>query len=126
MAKCDQGYLCQVCGEEVKGLSQSSLYLRFVIGQVPPELLHKYPERHIRCDPELAQFIVDDQFPSVSVEGAFDKRLADRASIQPQEELVTRGWKRLQELIKNRPERITDYPLPEVQERLRREAETGE
>ena len=126
MAKCDQGYLCQVCGEEVKSIGQSSLYLRFVIGQVPPEMLHKYPERHIRCDPELAQFIVDEQFAPLFAEGAFDKRLADPETIRPHEQLVTRGWKRLKELVKNRPERITDYPLPEVKEQLRREAETNE
>ena len=126
MAKCDQGYLCQICGDEVKRIGQSSLYLRFVIGQVPPELLHTYPERHIRCDPDLAQFIVDDQFPPVMAEGAFDKRLADPTTIHPHEQLVTRGWLRLKELVKNRPERITDYPLPEVQAQLRREAVSDE
>lgn len=114
MAKCDEGYLCQVCGEEVKTISQSSLYLRFVIGQVPPELLHRYPERHIRCDPEIAQFIVDDQFPPVTVDGGFDKRLADSETVREHERLVTRGWRRLQELVKNRPPQITDYVLPEV------------
>lgn len=119
MAKCDEGYMCQVCGKEVSNIGQSSLYLRFVIGQVPAELLHTFPERHIRCDPELAQFIVDDQFPPVAVEGGFDKRKADPESIRAHEALVTRGWRRLQELLRNRPARIVDYPLPEVLERER-------
>ena len=75
MAKCDQGYLCIVCGEEVDGITESGLYLRYVIGLVEPELLHQYPERHIRCDPTLAQFIVADDFALLVVEGDFDKRL---------------------------------------------------
>ncbi len=117
MAKCDEGYLCVVCGEEVEGIGESGLYLRFVIGLVEAELLHQYPERHIRCDPTLAQFIVADDFPAVVVEGDFDKRLADPENVRQQEELVTRGWQRLQELTKCRPPLITDYPLPEARQR---------
>ena len=62
MAKCDEGYLCSVCGDEVDGILQSDLYLRFVIGEVDPERLHTSPERHIRCNPILAQFIKDEDF----------------------------------------------------------------
>ena len=62
MAKCDEGYLCEVCGEEVEGIGESDLYLRFVIGEMDPEQLHTSPERHIVCNPILAQFIDDDRF----------------------------------------------------------------
>jgi len=118
MAKCDQGYLCQICGEEVKTISQSSLYLRYVIGQIPSEVLHTHPERHIRCDAEIAQFIVDENFEPVLVDGGFDKRLLDPEDIREHEQLVTRGWHRLRELVKQRPSRITDYPLPEIRQRM--------
>ena len=39
MAKCDEGYLCEVCGLEVEGLTDSALYLQFVIGWIHPETL---------------------------------------------------------------------------------------
>ena len=34
MARCDQGYLCDVCGEEVESIRESDLYLRFVTGEL--------------------------------------------------------------------------------------------
>ena len=77
MAKCDEGYLCEVCGQDVADLTDSDLYLRYVIGMLDPESLHVSRERHIRCNPALAQFIFDDDFPPVTVEGAFDKRALD-------------------------------------------------
>ncbi len=40
MAKCEEGYLCDVCGEDVAELADSDLYLRYVIGMVDPETLH--------------------------------------------------------------------------------------
>ena len=40
MAKCDQGYLCEVCGHDVENMTDSDLYLRYVIGQLDPEMLH--------------------------------------------------------------------------------------
>ena len=46
MAKCDEGYLCEVCGEEVAEITESDLYLRYVIGDLEPESLHILPERH--------------------------------------------------------------------------------
>ena len=69
MAKCEEGYLCDVCGGDVAEITDSDLYLRFVIGDVDPETLHTLRERHIRCNPVLAQFIVDDDFAPVAVEG---------------------------------------------------------
>lgn len=118
MAKCDEGYLCEVCGEDVAGIVDSDLYLRYVIGMVDPEVLHTSPERHLRCNPALAQFIVDEKFEPVEVEGAFDKRALDPEFVGQREALVTRGWRRLREVTKlGLP--IIEYPLPEVLEKIR-------
>jgi hypothetical protein len=113
MARCEEGYLCDVCGGDVEELTDSDLYLRYVVGMVDPETLHTTRERHIRCNPVLAQFIVDDRFPPVVVEGPFDKRLLDPADVRQRELLLTRGWQRLRELAgSDLP--IVEYPLPEV------------
>jgi hypothetical protein len=113
MAKCEEGYLCDVCGGDVEAITDSDLYLRYVIGLVDPETLHTTRERHIRCNPALAQFIVDAEFPPVIVEGAFDKRQLDADYVEAQEALVTRGWRRLREVIGTEAA-IINYPLPEV------------
>lgn len=113
MAKCDEGYLCDVCGLDVAELVESDLYLRYVIGLLDPEVLHTTKERHLKCDPVLAQYIVDERFPAVSVDGAFDKRLLDAAFVREQESLITRGYRRLYE-IGREGQAIIDYPLPEV------------
>lgn len=113
MAKCDEGYLCDVCGGDVADLVDSDLYLRYVIGQIDPEVLHTTRERHIRCNGVLAQFIVDDTFSPMVVEGPFDKRGLDPGYVAERERLVTRGYRRLRELAGlNLP--IIEYPLPEV------------
>lgn len=124
MAKCDEGYLCEICGEDVAHLSDSDLYLRFVIGMIDPETLHTTKERHIRCNPALAQFIVDDDFQPVVIEGEFDKRRLDPKFVAERAQLVTRGWRRLRE-IRRAGLPITEYPLPEVQEKLRRAAQAN-
>jgi hypothetical protein len=121
MAKCEQGYLCDVCGGDVEELTDSDLYLRFVIGMVDPETLHTTRERHIRCNPALAQFIVDEEFPSVVVEGPLDKRQLDAAYVRQRESLVTRGWRRLRE-VQGRELTILEYPLPEVRAEIERKA----
>ncbi|MCG8451353.1 MAG: hypothetical protein MI725_17445 [Pirellulales bacterium] len=119
MAKCDEGYLCEICGKDVAALADSDLYLRYIVGMLDPEVLHTTPERHIRCNPTLAQYIVAEDFTPVFVEGAFDKRTLDPDFVREQEQLLTRGWKRLQQLTdKDMP--IIEYPLPEVIERNRR------
>ncbi len=101
-------------------MTDSDLYLRYVIGQVDPETLHTSPERHLCCNPTLSQYIVDDRFKKVLCEGDFAKRNLDPDHVKLQEELITRGWRRLRELVKlDLP--ITEYPLPEVIERLRGE-----
>src|SRR5262245_23733528 len=122
MARCEQGYLCDVCGQDVAEITESDLYLRYVLGEVPPEELHRAPERHVRCNPALAQFVVDPNFPPVRCGGAFAKEGLDPAFVAEQEERVTRAWRRLQELPKlGLP--ILEYPLPEVQEAWRRAAD---
>jgi hypothetical protein len=119
MAKCDLGYLCEVCGADVAEITDSDLYLRYVVGLLDPEVLHTTPERHIRCNPTLAQYIVADDFEPVVVEGAFDKRSLDPAYVRRQEALLTRGWIRLHEVIQlGLP--IIEYPLPEVLTQIKR------
>ena len=112
MAKCDQGYLCEVCGDDVPEITDSDLYLRLVIGEISPRELMTAPERHIRCNPIQAQFIVDPEFEPVSVTGPMDKRLLDPVDVQRRETLVTRGWLRLKELAASGLP-FNEYPLPE-------------
>jgi hypothetical protein len=111
MARCEQGYLCEVCGQEVGEITESDLYLRYVLGEVPPEQLHILPERHIRCNPALAQYIVDPAFEPMRCEGVFAKELMDHDFVAAEEARVTRGWRRLQELP-HLGIPIIDYPLP--------------
>jgi hypothetical protein len=115
MARCEQGYLCEVCGRDVGEITESDLYLRYVLGEVPPEQLHLARERHVRCNPALAQYIVDPAFPPVRCEGVFAKEGLDSEYVAAEEARVTRGWRRLQELPGlGLP--IIDYPLPEVRQ----------
>jgi hypothetical protein len=116
MARCEQGYLCDVCAKDVAEITESDLYLRYVLGDVPPEQLHRMPERHIRCNPSLAQYIVDSAFEAVHCEGPFSKTSLDAAYVAEQEALVTRAWRHLQELPRLRIP-IIEYPLPEVREK---------
>lgn len=118
MAKCNEGYRCDICGEEVEDITESDLYLRYVIGMLHPEMLHLNPERHIGCNPALAQFIIDDDFERVFVDNDFDKRGLDAAYVSQRERLVTRGWRRLQEVFQAEHVSVLEYPLPEVLERL--------
>jgi len=119
MAKCDEGYLCDVCGQDVATLAESDLYLRYIVGLLDPEVLHTSPERHIRCNPSLAQYIVADDFQPVAVEGPFNKHTLDDPYVRAQEQLLTRGWRRLNE-VANEDLMVVEYPLPEVIDSLRR------
>jgi hypothetical protein len=116
MAKCNEGYLCSVCGRDVEDIVDSDLYLRFILGQVDAETLPTTPERHIRCNPALAQFIADDAFAPVVIDGDFDKRLLDPVFRAAREEQVTRAWRRLREVAKSDVP-ITEYPLSRLHER---------
>lgn len=110
MARCDEGYLCEVCGGEVKAVTDSDLYLRYVIGEIDTQELLAAPERHLRCNPFLAQFIDDPSFEPVTVSGPFSKAELDPADVAAKTELVTRGWRRLREVRKlGLP--ISEYPL---------------
>lgn len=124
MAKCEEGYLCAVCGADVEEIFDSDLYLRYVVGLLDPETLHTTRERHIRCNPVLAQFIVHEDFEPVVVEGEFDKRLLDPAYVRERESLVTRGYRRLRE-VAHLELPIIDYPLPEVRARIEAKSRGG-
>ena len=96
MARCDEGYRCEVCGEDVAEMCDSDLYLRFVLGEVPIFQLHELPERHVRCNPALAQYIVDPGFPPLDCPGPFAKSGFDAEYVEREEARVTRAWRRLQ------------------------------
>jgi hypothetical protein len=117
MAKCEEGYLCDVCGQDVAELVDSDLYLRYIIGMLDPEVLHTTRERHIRCNPALAQYIAADDFEPATVDGPFDKRQLDPGFVRERERLVTRGWKRLKE-VAGLGIPIIEYPLPEVRAKI--------
>jgi hypothetical protein len=113
MVGCEQGYLCDVCGLDVEAITESDLYLRYVMGEVSPLALPTLRERHIRCNPATAQYIVDPAFAAVRGEGLFAKELLDPEYVAAQEALVTQAWRRLQEIPRlGIP--ITEYPLAQV------------
>lgn len=121
--RCEEGYLCDVCGKDVENIWESDLYLRYVIGLIDPETLHTTKERHIGCNPALAQFIVDPEFGPVVAEGDFSKELLDPQFVAEREQFVTRGWRRLKELASLEELSILEYPLPEVRERMKQRLE---
>ncbi len=110
MARCDEGYLCEVCGHDVAEVVDSDLYLRFILGEVPLERLHLQPERHIRCNPAVAQYIFDAKFPPVAYDGPFAKENFDRVYVATETVRVTRAWRRLQ-AIPTLGLTIAEYPL---------------
>jgi hypothetical protein len=111
VARCDQGYICEVCGHDVEVITESDLYLRYVLGEVPIFNLHQLRERHVRCNPAIAQFIVDPGFEPVTCDGPFDKRLFDVDYVTAEETRVTAGWRRLQ-AIPTMGVGLDEYPLP--------------
>lgn len=114
MAKCDLGYLCEVCGLEVEDITVSDLYLRFVLGEVEARYLMTAPERHLRCNPVASQFIVDSEFEPVIVDGPFDKRHLDPAEVARREARTTLAWRRLQE-VRSLGLPISEYPLDRME-----------
>ena len=110
MARCDQGYLCEVCGEEVEDVTGSDLYLRFVLKEIDAGQLLAAPERHLHCNPTLSQFIVAEGFSPIVAEGPFAKANLDPVDVAKREERVTRAWQRLQE-IPSLGIPISEYPL---------------
>ena len=110
MARCDEGYPCAACGKDVDAVTESDLYLRFILDEVPLESLHLYPERHVACHPELAQFIAHPDFPPVRCEGAFDKTHMRPDDIEAETRRVTTGWRRLR-AIPRLGLALPEYPL---------------
>ena len=110
MAKCDEGYRCEVCGRDVETVTESDLYLRFVLGEVPLELLHRLPERHICCNPALAQYIAHPALAPVTCEGPFAKSELDSDFVAAEEKRVTRGYRRLL-AIPTLGLSVPEYPL---------------
>lgn len=110
MARCDEGYRCEVCGRDVEAVTDSDLYLRYILGEVPLELLHRLPERHVRCNPALAQYIADAGFPPADCPGPFGKGQFAPEFVRAEEERVTRGWRRLQAIPTLRLT-LAEYPL---------------
>jgi hypothetical protein len=98
MARCDRGYPCAVCGGEVEHLLESDLSLRYVLGEVDPEALPSAPDRHLRCNPALSQFIVHESFAGPVVAGLFGKAGLDPAFVAEEEVRVTAGYLRLVEI----------------------------
>ena len=97
MVACDLGYLCDVCGKDVEAITDSDLYLRYVMGEVSPLALPTMRERHIRCSAATAQYIVDPAFEPIKCEGVFAKASLDPEYVTPSKRrLVTRAWRRLQ------------------------------
>ncbi len=113
MAGCERGYLCTICGHDVEEITDSALYLRYVMGDVEWDQLNRAPETHIRCDPTLAQFIVDPSFEPVSGVGAFAKANLDPEYVKCEERRVTLAYLRLRDLD-TAALPIAEYPLPHV------------
>lgn len=113
MAKCDEGYVCEVCRRDVDNITDSDLYLRYVLGQVDPETLHSTPERHLHCNPVLTQFIRDDRFSAPVVEGPMSLAELDPDYVTDRVQLVTRGYARLWEIRENPGMSMLEFPLPE-------------
>lgn len=122
MARCDQGYLCKVCGEEVENITESELYLRYVLGEVDPELLHLEPECHLLCTPAISQFIDDPRIGTVAcTEAIFSKENLDPEFVRSRTSAVTAAYKRLWEIRSERrkPLTVVEYPLPGSADRWR-------
>ena len=110
MARCELGYLCSVCGEEVEIITDSNLYLLYVLGEIKVDQLPTLADCHIRCNPALAQYIVDPAFPPVTCEGPFSKSGFDPGYVRSEDARVTRGWRRLQ-AIPTLGLTVPEYPL---------------
>ena len=110
MARCDEGYRCQVCGTDVEQIVDSALYLRYILGEVFLDRLHLLPECHVRCDVALAQYIEDAAFEPVPCGGPFSRSELDPAFVAQEVERVSRGWRRLQAVPKLGLT-LLEYPL---------------
>ena len=87
--------------------------LRYVIGEIDSRELLSSPERHLRCNPTLSQFIVDEGFEPVVVKGPFAKQFLADDEVAHHDDRVTRGWRRLQE-VRGLGIPINEYPLSDA------------
>lgn len=110
MAECDQGYPCDLCGHYVDSVTESALYLRYILSEIPLTYLHRHPERHVSCDTELAQYILAEDFQPVTCTTIFAKSDLDPHYVAEREQQVTRAWRRLQSLP-TAGLAIPEYPL---------------
>ncbi len=120
MARCDQGYLCRVCGLEVEYITDSTLYLRYVIGEIDPETLHLAPECHLQCYPVLAQFICDPRLGAVpEIDGPMARAHLDPEYVAQRIALISAGYQRLWDIRSSRHAfpTVQEYPLTQVIER---------
>lgn len=121
MAKCEEGYLCEVCGGDVEHLRDSALYLQFILGWIDPETLHTRRECHLLCAPALTQFIDDAKFAELEIpQGEFERSQLDAEFAAERAALVTRAYHRLCEIdaMRERPA-VIEYLLPEFAQRWR-------
>lgn len=112
--RCDQGYLCRVCGLAVDNLTESELYLRFVVGEVGLDVLDRARDCHLQCNPALAQFIDDPRISSdLVVPEGLQKSTLDPDFVAIRTEQLTRGYERLWEIRAERHKyrSVKDYPL---------------
>ncbi|MCA8982254.1 MAG: hypothetical protein KDA76_00715 [Planctomycetaceae bacterium] len=114
MAACDEGYRCEICGEPVTNLLESSLYVRYVLGEVPLHALFSAPERHLRCDLELARYIVHEKFTPPAQVGPLSNSPLPPEEQRQREQRVTAAWVRLREVVHARIP-LTEYPLASEQ-----------
>lgn len=117
MARCDEGYRCKVCGSDVEAVTDSDLYLRYILGEVPLEALHLQPECHVRCNPALAQYIHGETWATVTCTGAFAKSNFDAAFVAEETSRISRAWRRLQSLP-TLGLSLPEYPLSVTPESL--------
>lgn len=117
MARCDAGYFCHICGRHVDAVTESDLYLRYVLGEVAFEELFMAPDAHISCNPALAQYITDPGYApdpelaaaQLPIELGKDTRPPEETAAR--EARVTAAWRRLQQ-VPGSGWPIQDYPLP--------------
>jgi len=112
--------MCRVCGEEVEHITDSQLYLSYVIGEVDPETLHVTPECHLQCAPSFSQFINDSRFERrFEIDGPFAIHQLDPDYVIQRTTLISRGYERLWAIRQERrkPLTVVEYPLPEFLEK---------
>ena len=113
MARCDEGYLCDVCGQDVAEIVDSDLYLRYVLGEVSPLELPRQRERHIRCNAATAEYIVAAEFEPLGCDSFFAKESMDAEFVRWQKG-GDAGLASAPGTADGSACRSRRYPLPEV------------